>query len=62
MHTYSGQLNLASPADPVTPLNLPFDANGNLLPTRTRPNQAGFGAVNACQSPRTIQLYVRFSF
>jgi hypothetical protein len=55
-------LSLSSPADPVTPQNLPFDANGNLLPNRVRPNQAGFGAVNAYQAPRTIQLYVRFSF
>ena len=39
------QLQLSSPADPVTPLNLPFDANGNVLPNRVRPNQAGFGAV-----------------
>ena len=39
-------LQLSSPADPVTPLNLPFDANGNVLPNRVQPNQAGFGAVN----------------
>ena len=25
-------LALSSPADPITPLNLPFDADGNLLP------------------------------
>jgi hypothetical protein len=55
-------LSLSSPADPVTPQNLPFDADGNLLPNRVRPNQAGFGAVNAYQAPRTIQVYVRFSF
>jgi hypothetical protein len=59
------QLQLSSPADPVTPLNLPFDANGNVLPNRVRPNQAGFGAVsgnNAYQAPRMIQGYVRFGF
>jgi len=55
-------LQLSSPADPITPLNLPFDANGNLLPNRVRPNQAGFGAVNAYQAPRTIQAYIRFGF
>jgi hypothetical protein len=55
-------LQLSSPADPVTPLNLPFDANGNLLPNRVRPNQAGFGAVNNYQAPRTIQAYIRFGF
>jgi Carboxypeptidase regulatory-like domain len=55
-------MNLSSPSDPVTITNLPFDANGNLLPTRTRPSQAGFGAVNNYQLPRTIQAYIRFSF
>ena len=55
-------LSLTSPADPVTPLNLPFDAAGNLLPDRVRPNQAGFGAANAYQNPRTIQAYIRFAF
>jgi hypothetical protein len=57
-------LQLSSPADPVTPLNLPFDADGNLLPNRVRPNQAGFGAVNTngYQAPRTIQMYIRFGF
>ena len=55
-------LNLTSPSDPVTPLNLPYDANGNILPNRVRPNQAGFGAVNAYQAARNIQGYIRFSF
>jgi Carboxypeptidase regulatory-like domain len=56
------QLQLSSPADPVTPLNLPFDANGDVLPNRVRPNQAGFGAVQTWQAPRTIQAYIRFGF
>ena len=56
------QLQLSSVADPVTPLNLPFDANGNVLPNRVQPNQAGFGAVNNYQNPRTIQGYIRFGF
>ena len=55
-------LTLNSPTDPVTPLNLPYDASGNILPTRVRPNQAGFGAVNAYQAARNIQGYIRFSF
>jgi hypothetical protein len=55
-------LNLTSPSDPVTPLNLPYDANGNILPNRVRPNQAGFGAVSAYQTARNIQGYIRFSF
>jgi hypothetical protein len=55
-------MQLNSPADPVTTLNLPFDADGNLRPNRVRPNQAGFGAVSGYQLPRTIQAYVRFGF
>jgi hypothetical protein len=55
-------LNLTSPSDPITPLNLPYDAAGNILPNRVRPNQAGFGAANAYQTARNIQAYIRFSF
>jgi hypothetical protein len=55
-------LNLTSPSDPVTPLNLPYDANGNILPNRVRPNQAGFGAATTYQTARNIQGYIRFSF
>jgi hypothetical protein len=58
----STTLQLSSTADPVTPLNLPFDANGNVLPNRVRPNQAGFGAVTGYQAPRTVQGYIRFGF
>ena len=56
------QLQLSSPADPVTPLNLPFDANGNVLPNRVQPNQAGFGAVNDYQSAANDSGYIRFGF
>jgi hypothetical protein len=56
-------LTLASPTDPVTPQNLPYDpATGTILPNRVRPNQAGFGAVNAYQTSRNVQGYIRFSF
>jgi Carboxypeptidase regulatory-like domain len=55
-------LSLSSPADPVTPLNLPFGPDGNVLPNRVRPNQAGFGAATNFQAPRTIQGYIRFGF
>ena len=48
--------------DPVTPLNLPYDATGAILPNRVRPSQAGFGAVNAYQTSRNVQGYIRFSF
>jgi hypothetical protein len=55
-------LTLNNPNDPVTPQNLPNDASGNILPNRVRPNQAGFGAVNAYQAARNVQGYIRFSF
>jgi hypothetical protein len=56
-------LTLSSPTDPVTPQNLPYDPEtGAILPTRVRPNQAGFGAVNAYQAARNVQGYIRFSF
>jgi hypothetical protein len=55
-------MQLSSPSDPVRILNLPFDADGNVLPNRVRPNQAGFGAVTSYQAPRTIQAYIRLGF
>jgi hypothetical protein len=55
-------MQLSSPSDPNTILNLPYDSNGNILPNRVRPNQAGFGAVTGYQAPRTIQAYIRFGF
>ena len=55
-------MNLASPGDPVTITNLPFDANGNILPARLKPNNAGFGQATRWQPPRTMQLQIRFSF
>jgi len=55
-------MSLNNPNDPTTITNLPYDANGNILPNRVRPNQAGFGAVNGFQPPRTIQAQIRFQF
>ena len=55
-------LNLSSPSDPVTPSNLPFDANGNLIDARSRPRGAGFGVANNYQTPRNVQVQIRFSF
>jgi len=55
-------LSLTSPNDPITPQNLPFDAAGNLIPTRSLPRGAGFGVANNYQNPRTVQAQVRFSF
>jgi hypothetical protein len=55
-------MNLASPGDPVTITNLPFDASGNLITSRSIPKSAGFGVANNYQNPRSIQGQVRFSF
>jgi hypothetical protein len=55
-------LNLSSPSDPVTPQNLPFDDDGQLVESRSRPRGAGFGVANNYQAARTIQAQIRFSF
>jgi hypothetical protein len=55
-------MNLASPNDPVTITNLPFDANGNLIESRSRPRNAGFGVATGYLSPRTVQAQIRFQF
>ena len=54
-------LNVTSPTVP-TPLNLPFDASGNTVVSRSLPKNAGFGGATAYQAPRTMQLQIRFSF
>jgi hypothetical protein len=55
-------MNMNSPQTPTTITNLPYDANGNLIDSRSRPRGAGFGVANAYQAPRSIQLQLRFSF
>jgi hypothetical protein len=55
-------MNLSNPTDPVTITNLPFDASGNLIPSRLRPRDAGFGVANAFVNPRTVQAQIRFQF
>jgi hypothetical protein len=55
-------MNLNSPSDPATITNLPFDAAGNVIAARARPNGAGFGVATDYQTPRTIQLQARFAF
>jgi len=54
-------LSVASPIDP-TPQNLPYDASGGTVVSRSLPKNAGFGVANAYQAPRTVQVQVRFSF
>ncbi len=55
-------INLTNPNDPVTPTNLPFDANGNVVDARSRPRGAGFGVATGYQRPREVQFQIRFSF
>ena len=55
-------MNLASPADPVTITNLPYDASGNILPNRVKPSGSGFGQATAWQNPRSMQFQIKFSF
>jgi len=54
-------MTVASPTD-FTIQNLPFDNNGNLIPTRSQPRNAGFGMVSGYQNPRTLQAWLRFTF
>jgi hypothetical protein len=39
-------MNLSSPSDPVTATTLPYDANGNVIASRSLPRNAGFGVAN----------------
>jgi Carboxypeptidase regulatory-like domain len=55
-------MNLSNPTDPVTITNLPFDSSGNLITSRVRPRDAGFGVANAYINPRTVQAQIRFQF
>jgi hypothetical protein len=58
----NASMTLASPADPVTITNLPYDSSGNLIDSRSRPRGAGFGVATGYQAPRTVQGLIRFSF
>jgi hypothetical protein len=55
-------LNLTNPNDPITPTNLPFDASGRLIDSRSRPRGAGFGVATGFQPPRSAQIQLRLSF
>ena len=54
-------MQLVSPIN-NTQVNLPYDASGNLIATRSLPKNAGFGVASGYQSPRTMQMQIRFSF
>ena len=66
---------LSNPNDPVTNAAPVFDpitgllnngvnltSTGAVSPDRSKPKNAGFGVANAYQSPRNVQLQVKFSF
>ena len=55
-------ISFVNPSNPVTATNLPFDATGNLVVARSLPRGAGFGVANAYQTPRQVQLQIRFRF
>jgi hypothetical protein len=54
-------MNVVSPLDPSV-TNLPFDASGALIPSRSQPKNGGFGVANGYQGPRTLQAQIRFAF
>ncbi len=55
-------ISFNNPSDPVTATNLPYDAAGNIVAARSLPRGAGFGVATAYQTPRQVQLQVRFRF
>ena len=68
-------LRLSSPNDPITNTQPVFDpvtgllnngvnltSTGAVSPDRSKPKNAGFGVASAYQTPRSVQLQVRFSF
>jgi hypothetical protein len=54
-------LNLVSPLDQSV-TNLPFDANGNRIASRSQPKNAGVGVATGYQGPRNLQAQIRFVF
>ena len=55
-------MNMASPSTPTTITNLPYDASGNVIDSRSRPRGAGFGVATGYQTPRAIQLTARLIY
>ena len=55
-------MNIANLANASSALNLPYDANGNLIPANAIPRSAGFGVVNNSNAGRAVQVTARFSF
>jgi hypothetical protein len=62
---YTGRtttMNIASLATPTVATNLPYTADGTLIPANIIPRTAGFGVVNNSNAGRTVQVTVRFGF
>jgi hypothetical protein len=58
----NASMQMASLATADTAINLPYDANGNLIGNRDRPQGAGFGVATAAAPLRTVQAQIRFQF
>jgi hypothetical protein len=59
------ETNVAPVFDPTTGLlndGVNLLPNGQVSPDRSKPKNAGFGVANGYQSPRNIQIQVRFAF
>ena len=54
-------VNIQSPTDP-TVTNPNYDAQGNLVQSRIRPADAGFGAATNAFALRSMQAQIRFQF
>jgi Carboxypeptidase regulatory-like domain len=55
-------MTLASPADPTTILNNPYNADGSVNDAFAKPRGAGFGVATQYQAARTAQFQFRFAF
>jgi hypothetical protein len=60
-NSVSTNMQLASPTN-QTIGNAQYDSAGNLVQTRLRPENAGFGAVTGAAPMRTVQVQARFEF
>ncbi len=54
-------ITFVSPTD-MTIQNLPFNPDGSVIDSRSRPRGAGLGVATGYQNPRTVQAQIRFSF
>ena len=55
-------MNIASLETASVATNLPYDSDGNLIPSRAIPSTAGFGVATNAVDPRRVQVQIRFQF